>query len=83
MPVPKATDRETPGEKIYRAIWGEPAFTAANQNPESATFTGGGPPVYPFSARLKLIHNEQAKLSATAVNKSRSGLWLLGSSRRW
>jgi len=72
MPLPNASDpgpqRETPDERIYRAVWGEPAFAAANQNPADATSAGGEPPVYPFSARLKLIHNEQAKLSATAVN---------------
>ena len=67
---------ETPDERIYRAIWGESPSLAANQNAESAT--GGGSPSYPFSARPKLIHNEQAKLSATAVNNVAVALIVLG-----
>lgn len=58
--------RETPDEKIYRAIWGESPFRAANENPPGTGGGGTSPP--PLSARLKLIHNEQAKLSATALN---------------
>ena len=58
--------RETPDERLYQAIWGEAPFAPANENPSGPG--GGEPPAYPFSARLKLIHNEQSKLSATAVN---------------
>jgi hypothetical protein len=68
--------RETPDEKIYRAIWREAPFAAANQNP--AESGGGGPPSYPFSARLKLVHNEQAKLSATALNNVAVAFVVLG-----
>jgi hypothetical protein len=68
--------RESPDERIYRAIWGEAPFDAANQNPRHEG--GGGPPTYPFFARLKLIHNEQAKLSATALNNIAVAFVVLG-----
>lgn len=47
-----------------------PAIDVANANSPDLTTGGGGgePPLFSRSARIKLIQNEQAKLSASAVN---------------
>lgn len=57
-----ATAGSAPPDELRRNVARELDPTNA------ANDVGGGPPFIPFWMRKKLIHNEQAKLTATALN---------------
>lgn len=56
---------------------GEPGRDLSPPRP-AANDPGGGPPFIPFWMRQKLVHNEQAKLTATALNNVSVAFFVTG-----